>query len=156
MSIPGQVLISEETYKFVSDMVMTSDPVELKLKGKKKPIIGYYVEGLTDEYLEFLNMNVDDEEPEVEHDILENKMIDKDDNDEEEDKIIIIKNKKTESNEENISLDEIISDENKETKIDKIPILEKNENAMLHEHNEGVKELSSRSRTCNRTLFKLK
>jgi len=59
MSIPGQILISEITYQYVEDMVIASEPVELKLKGKKQAIVGYYIEGLKDEYLEFLNINAD-------------------------------------------------------------------------------------------------
>ncbi|MFW5800183.1 MAG: adenylate/guanylate cyclase domain-containing protein [Spirochaetota bacterium] len=45
-SIPGQILISENTYNYVKEYILVGDKVELKLKGRKNMVIAYYLEGL--------------------------------------------------------------------------------------------------------------
>lgn len=45
-SIPGQILISNSTYELIKDKVEVSDKHEIKVKGKKEPIIAYFVENV--------------------------------------------------------------------------------------------------------------
>lgn len=45
-SIPGQILISESTYKMIKDKVKVSEKVELKVKGRKNLVSAYYIESI--------------------------------------------------------------------------------------------------------------
>lgn len=48
-SYPGQILISDKTYNLIKDQVKVSEGRKIEVKGREKPILSYFLEGILKE-----------------------------------------------------------------------------------------------------------